>query len=299
MRTLALSTLLFAALAASLPRDAGAASIVRSGDPTFSFLGPEVFSPGHTHFGLDFERYAKDLATSDPLVRSQESEVRFALSAARTFGQYVTLVAKIPFARRTLTTGDDSAWLLGLSDPEIRAHYQFYTNGSGSWAAASLGFRPGLGQNDRTIEGELAEEQLQPGRGATGLEGGVSYLRPVSFGENAFAYGSAIGRKSGRNARGYSDRSTILLNLGLEKPLSEKVNGVIEANYRYASSDEVSVGVEDPNTGGSVVYLSPRVRMTLTERMSLRVGVQLPILKSLKGDQNEKLNLLSGLTIKF
>ena len=83
------------------------------------------------------------------------------------------------------------------------------------------------------------------------------------------------------------------------KPLSEQVTGVIEANFRQASADEVTAGTEDPNTGGSVLYLSPRVRVKLGEKLMLRLGVQLPVVKSLKGDQSEKLNLQSGLSVKF
>jgi hypothetical protein len=297
MRNLAVSTLLLAGILAFVPCPAGAASIVHAGDPTFSFLGPDVFTPGQSHLGVDFERYAKDQASSDPTVRAEESELRFAVSAARTFGRYVTLVAKVPFARRTITTGTDSAWLFGLSDPEVRAHYQFFTDGAGSWASATLGFRPHLGQNDRTIDGTLGEEQLQPGVGASALEGGVSFLHALS--ENADVYGSALARKNGRNERGYEYGNSILLNLGAEKPLGEKVVGGLEANFRYASSDEVTEGKVEDNTGGTVVYLSPRVRVTLNERLLLHVSAQVPVVKSLTGDQNEKVNFLSGLTVKF
>ena len=37
-----------------------------------------------------------------------------------------------------------------------------------------------------------------------------------------------------------------------------------------------------------MVYLSPRVRVKLNEKIELRVGVQLPVVKSLNGDQDEK-----------
>jgi hypothetical protein len=297
MRTLAVSTLLLAGITAFLPGESRAASIVHAGDPTFSFLGPDVFTPGQSHLGLDFESYSKDQASADPTVRADASELRFAVSAAHTFGHYVTLVAKVPFARRTITTGTDSAWLFGLADPEIRANYQFFTDGAGSWASATLGFRPHLGQNDRTIDGTLGEEQLQPGEGASGFEGGASFLHPLDA--NADVYGSAMLRKNGRNARGYEYGNAILLNLGAEKPLGEKVVGGIEANFRHASTDEVTEGVVEDNTGGTVVYLSPHVRATLSERLFLHATVQVPVVKSLEGDQNEKINLLTGLTVKF
>ena len=63
--------------------------------------------------------------------------------------------------------------------------------------------------------------------------------------------------------------------------------------------DEPLVGDKDPNTGGSVLYVSPRLLVKLDRTLFLRLGVQIPVVKNLFGDQDEKVNFLTGLTVRF
>ena len=77
------------------------------------------------------------------------------------------------------------------------------------------------------------------------------------------------------------------------------MNAVLEANFRDAAQDEPLTGVKDGNTGGSVLYLSPRVLVKVDKGLYFRVGLQVPVVKSLDGDQDEKVNLLTGLTVRF
>jgi hypothetical protein len=108
-----------------------------------------------------------------------------------------------------------------------------------------------------------------------------------------------MGRLNGRSALGYHYGNVVLANLGYERKLAGRLNGVLEANFRRAGKDEPVAGEQDPNTGGSVLYLSPRVLLKLDSRLFLRVGVQVPVVKGLFGDQDEKVNLLTGLTARF
>lgn len=48
-----------------------------------------------------------------------------------------------------------------------------------------------------------------------------------------------------------------------------------------------------------MLYLSPRLLLRLGRGTFFRLGVQIPIVESLHGDQDEKLNVLSGLTFQF
>jgi hypothetical protein len=61
------------------------------------------------------------------------------------------------------------------------------------------------------------------------------------------------------------------------------------------------VGEQDPNTGGTVLYLSPRilVRLDKSQGLYFRLGVQIPVVENLFGDQDEKVNILTGLTFRF
>ncbi len=298
MRRLSVVFTLFAVVGLAA-RDTAACSLCRCGDPVFSLVGSQIFVPRTLHLGLDEERYAKDqVAENDPSLREREVENRITLSGTYTIGRRVTLVARLPFSSRSITAGGESASLTGLSDPELAAHFRLVSPDRGSWLSAGLGLRTGWGQNERIRDGARAEEHLQPGTGSAGLDPGLAFAHVLGEG-NASVYGSVAGRLNGRNAAGYHYGHALLANLGYERRLAGRVNALLELNYRTAGKDEPAMGETDPNTGGTMVYVTPRILLRLERSLFLRVGVQIPVVKSLNGDQDEKVNLLSGLTVRF
>jgi hypothetical protein len=48
-----------------------------------------------------------------------------------------------------------------------------------------------------------------------------------------------------------------------------------------------------------VLYVTPRVIAKIQNRLFLRLGVQIPVAERLYGIQNEKVNLLLGVTSRF
>jgi hypothetical protein len=263
-------------------------------------MGSQLFVPRTWHLGLSADRYAKDqIAEDDPGTREKEVENRVTLSASRTFGDRLTLVGRLPFADRTITTSSDHASLSGMSDPEMIAHYRLRAPRPGTWLSVSLGMRPGWGRHDAQREGVRAEEHLQPGTGALGVEPGLSFSRVVGDAHPGSVFGSATGRFNGRNDAGYHYGNAVLANLGYERRLGPRLDAVLEANFRHAARDERLPGDVDPNTGGSMLYLSPRVLVKLDRTLFLRLGVQVPVVKDLYGDQEEKVNVFTGVTVRF
>jgi hypothetical protein len=263
-------------------------------------MGSQIFVPRTWHVGFGADRFAKDqVAEHDPTTREEEVENRFTFSTSRTFGERLTLVARVPFAQRTITTTEGEESATGLSDPELLAHYRLLSAGSGSWLSLSLGLRSGWGQNDVQRDGERAEEHLQPGTGAAGVEPGLSFSRLLGAAHDGSIFGSTLGRFNGRNDAGYHYGNAFLANLGYERRLGDRLNGVIEANFRWAAKDERAPGDPDENTGGSVLYVSPTLLVKLDRALFLRLGVQIPVVKALYGDQDEKVNLLTGLVVRF
>jgi Putative MetA-pathway of phenol degradation len=284
---------------ALVPRASDACSMCHCGDPTFTLIGSQLFVPKTWHVGLDAGRYDKDqVSAEDPGTREQEVEDRLTFAVSRTFGSRLTLVAQVPFSQRTITTDSGEESQSGLSDPALLAHYRVYSGGaSGSFLSLSLGLRTGWGVNDAQVNGERAEEHLQPGSGAGGVEPGLSFSRVVR--EEGSVFGSLGGRFNGRNDAGYRYGSAFLATVGYERKLGTRLNAILEANFRSAAKDEPEVGETDPNTGGSVLYVAPRLLVKLERTLFLRVGVQIPVVKDLYGDQDEKVNVFTGLTVRF
>jgi hypothetical protein len=263
-------------------------------------MGSQLFVPRTWHLGLSADRYAKDqVAEDDPATREEEVENRLTLSASRTLGSRLTLVGRLPFARRTITTSTGEESVAGLADPELAAHYRLSAPSPGNWLSLSLALRPGWGLHDAQIDGERAEQHLQPGSGALGVEPGLSFSRLVGDTHPGTIFGSAFGRFNGRNDVGYHYGNAALANLGYERRFGSRLDAVLEANFRHAARDEPRPREVDANTGGTMLYLAPRIAVKLDRTLFLRLGVQLPVVKDLYGDQDEKVNFFTGLTVRF
>ena len=278
---------------------AEACSLCQCGDPTLSLVGSRVFDAGAVRLSLDGDRYSKDQVAEDgePGAREEQVEDRVTLSASRSFGDRVTLLARLPFSHRTLSSEGSSETSSGLSDPELTSHVRLAGSAAGDWLSGTAGVRMPWGQNDVSVDGERAEEHLQPGTGSWGGSAGLAFSRRT--GVRSVLYGSAFGRFNGRNDAGYHYGDVALANLAWERRLNGRLSGVVEANFRSARRDEVAPGEPDPNTGGNVLYVTPRLLLRLKGDLWLRAGAQLPVWKDLYGDQDEKVNLLFGLTVKL
>ena len=73
---------------------------------------------------------------------------------------------------------------------------------------------------------------------------------------------------------------------------------MIELNYRFAGQDQQDA--EDvPNTGGSILYLTPRLLVDLGGGVVLCGAVEIPVARDLNGAQEEKAVFNVGLSFLF
>jgi hypothetical protein len=299
----------------------------RCGDPTFSVLGPGVYSAGRFRFALDWEHFDKESGiaeTETPVLRTgraqtldvpntgtdHEVENRLTAALAYSFGDRVTAVVRVPWSHRDLTStglpGDTGSTTTanGLADPEVYALFRLWTAplasdvGRRAWISLVGGVKTPWGRNDLSSGGVRLDEHVQPGTGSTDAFGGVSAFYLVDSSSTVF--GSVQYRATGTNDFGYRYGSSALASVAYERKLAETVDSVVELDYRYARQDTVdSNGSVDPNSGGGVLYLSPRVVVDVGRGMLGRLTAQIPVAKALYGDQTEKLVLNVGLSYLF
>ena len=306
LRVLAVCLLFAAGLSFAPPR-AAACSICRCSDPTFNALGTNVYSAGEFHLALDWDRFSKSQATEGGGT-DEEVENRFTATLSYSFGERFLLVARLPFSHRDLTeTNGDEVEVtntFGLSDPEfyglVRLWSSNFSQGLGkrAWLSAIFGVKTPWGLNDVRENGVRVDEHAQPGTGSTDLFGGLSGFYLFDLDSSIFA--SAQYRGTGRNDFGYKYGDQTLVSVAYERKLSEVFDGVVELNFRHAKRDQVDfAGEVDPNTGGSVLYVSPRLLVNLGKGIVLRLGAQIPAVEWLYGIQNEKVNYNAGVTFLF
>ena len=304
---------LFLLLSAALAPRASACSICRCGDPTFNALGAAIYAPGQFRLALDWERFDKENGVSDPasgaiVGRDAEIENRFTLSVAYSFGERFTLVGRLPFSVRRLTSTDESGAVTtstsGLSDPDFTALFRVWASpfrpglGRRAWVSLVAGVKTPWGRNGLSANGERLDEHAQSGTGATDVFGGLSAV--VQLDPQSSVFASFQYRRTGTNDHDYRYGRVTTANLAYERKLGRVVDAVLEANWRHAEQDVVDAdGNRDLNTGGDIVYLTPRLVLDLGGGLLGRVGLQIPIVKSLYGDQTERPNVNVGLTVLF
>jgi hypothetical protein len=306
-----LRAVLSAALVLTLaPAAVRACSICRCGDPTFNALGSNIYSDGQLHFALDWDRFNKSQLTEEDGETGTDREVenRVTATVSYSFAERVVLVARVPWSFRRLTTTfpDETSEVTtnGLSDPEVYALVRLWSStfgpglGRRTWLSAVGGVKTSWGRNDVRENGERVDEHAQPGTGSTDYFGGLSAIHLINDHSSLFA--SAQYRGTGRNKLGYKYGNIAMVNVAYERKLTETLDGVVELNYRHSKRDEVDFTHElDPNTGGGILYVTPRVIFAVAPKVVLRASAQIPVAKSLYGVQSERVNFNGGVTFLF
>jgi hypothetical protein len=311
----------FAILLSAVP-PASACSICRCGDPTFNALGTDVYKDGAFRVALDWERFDK---TQGILAGEHEAaavlkhdghdhgalpgretmvENRFTTALSYTFGERVIAVARVPFSSREMQAPEGRATQDGRADPELYALVRLWSSdfapglGRRAWLSALGGVKTDWGENGVASGGERLDEHLQPGTGSTDWFGGLSGLYLLDARSSLFA--SSQYRSTGANRFGYEYGDALLANFGYERKLGRIWDAALELNYRDAGRDRLDRDGElDPNTGGSLLYVTPRLIVDFGRGLVGRLSVQVPAVEGLNGDQRERTVANVGLTYLF
>lgn len=279
----------------------------RCGDPTFNALGTDVYSAGAFRLAVDGDRMAKSQGPPG----DEESEVQnsVTVTASYSFGESANLIARLPYSFKTLTSTVDGFTDVtrtnGFSDPEFFAWVRLWASdlsrgiGRRAWVSAQVGVKTPWGQDDLTApDGVRRDQHAQPGTGSTDVFAGLGGFYLID--PESSVFGSTQYRWTGTNGYGYRYGRIFLANLGYERKLGSKVDAVLELNYRWAGKDAIDAGgMLDPDTGGALLYVTPRVLVGLGENVVVRASVLIPTFGNLNGYQSEKAIVSAGLTCSF
>lgn len=190
----------------------------------------------------------------------------------------------------------------GLTDLWLTAKYRFYRGPLGSLAVLG-GVKFPTGKFDvKNSEGERVEPSATAGSGSYDGMLGLAYSRfltaRLTFDASAqytlrtedddFKLGNRIDAGMAFAYRFTED---------IEK--YPQVSAFAEANVRHLLKSEED-GERDPNTGGTVLFLTPGVRVAFTKNLSFTVSSPLPVLQDLNGTQlKTRYKVNGGLTLSF
>ena len=197
----------------------------------------------------------------------------------------------------------------GIGDLTLFGQYRFYQHTDNLHAAFIFGLKAPTGKTSvRTEHGRL-ETGLQPGTGSwDGLLGASFTYLFAPFSLDASLLYSLTGSGSQNTDIGdilnYNAAISYRLGGG-EAPVfyaTRKQSAwdvVLELNGEWRDKEETE-GVTNPDTGGSVVYLSPGLRFSSASRWSLSVSFGIPVFSDNNGIQSDPdYRLITGLSTVF
>ena len=294
---------------------AWACSICRCGDPGFFINSARMMPRGKLTLSLEHFNTSKSSTHVDPegghgethglLKAASPFDIQHLSGTAAQVQNYVQasllygvshrfmLTAVVPYVFNQVTFAGEVEKTDGWGDPEATAILSLLPEGMGRASLQVLaGARLPLGKDDlKNDHGELRDHHLQAGTGAwAGNFGLQAMLAQGSWP----LFASASYQINGTNDHDFAYGNVFRYNFAAQKTLGRMLDLIGEINGRYAQYD-VESGVNDANSGGNAVYVSPGLRVRLFSAMSLRAQVQIPVIENLNGVQDEETNFRTGL----
>jgi hypothetical protein len=190
----------------------------------------------------------------------------------------------------------------GFSDLWLTGKYRFHQGPAGQFAMLG-GIKAPTGDSTLTnSEGEAVEPSATAGTGAWDGLVGFSHTLPLSA--TLTLDSSVIYTFRGeRHDYQLGDRldlgSSLAWRVWGNATTQPQVNLVAEATLRHVQKSEED-GTTDEATGGTVLFLSPGVKMSYNERLAASLGLQIPVVQNLNGDQLETdFRLITGISFTF
>jgi Putative MetA-pathway of phenol degradation len=190
----------------------------------------------------------------------------------------------------------------GFTDLWLTGKYRFYQGPAGQFAMLN-GIKLPTGDSTlKNSEGEPVEPSATAGTGAWDGQVGLAYTLPLAPALTLDA--SAI-----YTIRGEAHDYRLGNRLDLGTSLAWRIFGdvatfpqtslVMEATLRHVAKSEDEGKAED-GTGGTVLFLSPGVKVSFTEQLGASLGVQIPVIQNLGGNSLETdFRLITGISYSF
>jgi hypothetical protein len=151
-----------------------------------------------------------------------------------------------------------------------------------------LGLLAGLkmptGPRVNDSSGYPAPEDVQPGSGSWDAVVGASY---AYFGPLSSLFLSASYRQTTTGYREYRRGSALGASVAVQLPVNRWSALVLGADLTDTQPSWLNADTRAPDTGGLVLAASPGLLFALREDWLLRVGLQVPVVQSWRGQQSE------------
>jgi hypothetical protein len=197
----------------------------------------------------------------------------------------------------------DQGDVVGMTDLWVTGKYRVLRGPFGHWALYG-GVKFPTGRDDVRADGETEplEPSVQPGSGAFDFLGGTAYSVWLTERITLDASAQYTYRTENDDFK-IGDRidAGAVVSFRLTEDVQQypqvAVFGEISVRHGFKNEED---GHKTVNSGGTVLFLSPGVRASFTQHVSLSVAPQFPVVEDLNDEQQETLfKILTALTFTF
>jgi len=173
----------------------------------------------------------------------------------------------------------------GLTDLQVRAKYRVYNGESGHLSVISGLVFPVGNDNELLSEGEVLEPSSQPGSGTFSIQGGLAYSRFLTP-RLVFNASSLFTYRFERSDFKIGERFDNGMTFAYKIAQVPDVSLFAEISHLYIGQDQED-GEDNVNSGGHTLFLSPGLRVNITDAIGFSISPSFPVLQDLSGEQVE------------
>lgn len=268
---------------------AQACSVCQCGDYTVTLLGTEKTYAGRWRLAAEWI----DRAEAQGGRRTDEQ--RFNLATAYAVTDRLSLAARLPLVdkqyRDPNLTGQSAR---GIGDLDLTARYVISDQTvPARWVyGVQGGARLPTGETARSSDGTVIDIDAQPGTGAL-IPAVGGFLGYFQFPWMSYATVQASPRTKGD--QGFEPAEHAVLSLTQQYAVNPALSLQLALESRWAGRNRYD-GEVDPDSGGTVAYLTPGLAWRIGPELLVGLAAQLPLFENLNGDQDETGELRLQLT---
>jgi len=135
--------------------------------------------------------------------------------------------------------------------------------------------------------GQALDSSLQAGTGSTDLIVGAYYFQPISQNFDGFVNGqfqAAVSERMSAAGANYRPGNLATMSIGVRYEAHADWVPQLQLNLLHKSADQGAFA-DQPDTEGTVAYLSPGISASITKKLQIYAFVQVPVYSHLAGYQ--------------
>jgi len=274
-----------------------ACSTCMVGDPTQSLMGAEKPFDNRLRFSLDYLSRSEELGV-DGFNKKTIDEKRVSLNLAYAPNTRLMFGVNLPYVNRQLQSfnlSDQEVTALGdititvknfLQDKEFMQKHMYGLLG---------GLKLPTANEQVDSNGVPLDFDVQAGQGATVANLGLWY---ANFNFPYLFYTSASYYVANEGFQKFQAGDALVFNATAQYTTKQNLSYYLGLEGRSSQKDSFS-GIEDDDSGGTMIFVAPGIIYTLKQDLLLNATVKLPAIDQLNGEHDEGTIINIGLTYDF